>query len=300
MQGHPIFGIGRINRMNGTKNQEINPSFYCPKKDSMNAAKNIILHAVLSIYLLNNLNAQSINNAQEDYRVAEEFRKNLKPDSAVIYYERAAAGFERTQNTDQLIATYNHLGIILTRQDKYQRAKEYLDKALSRGLSSTDTNSLAVARTYISLGVVYNALEQYEQSLKHHFKALFIRISRLGENDAEVATSYGNLGNVYLNKKEFDKSLEMHLKAMTIREKLYGEKSVEITQSYYHLGNVYREKMDYKTSVEYFQKALDNKITQLGEKHKDLARYYKSISDVYYLMKNKEQGDLYKTKSEKI
>ena len=58
--------------------------------------------------------------------------------------------------------------------------------------------------------------------------------------------------------------------------------------------------MDYKTSVEYFQKALDNKITQLGEKHKDLARYYKSISDVYYLMKNKEQGDLYKTRSEEI
>ncbi len=92
----------------------------------------------------------------------------------------------------------------------------------------------------------------------------------------------------------------MHLKAMNIRGILYGKKSVEITQSYYHLGNAYRENRDYKTSIEYFQKALENKIAERGEKHKDLARYYKNISEVYYLMKNKEQGDFYKTKSEEM
>ena len=105
---------------------------------------------------------------------------------------------------------------------------------------------------------------------------------------------------MYFNKKDFDSSVEIHLKAMSIREKLYGKNSIEVIQSYSNLGNAYRDKKDYKTSMEYFQKALENKIIQRGEKHKDLVRYYKNISDVYYLMNNKEQGDLYKTKSEEI
>ncbi len=134
--------------------------------------------------------------------MAEEFRKNLKADSALIYYDLAAADFQLQKNIDKLMTAYNNIGIILTREDKYEKAKEYLDKSLSMGLSSTDTNSLTVARAYISLGVIYNALEEYDQSLKHHFKALSIRILKSGENDADVATSYGNTGNVYLHKKK--------------------------------------------------------------------------------------------------
>jgi len=87
---------------------------------------------------------------------------------------------------------------------------------------------------------------------------------------------------------------------MKIREKLFGETSVEVIQTYTNLGNAYREKGVYKTSLEYFEKALKNKIIQCGEGHKDLAKFYKNISDVYYLMKNKEQEDFYKTKSEEV
>lgn len=265
----------------------------------MNAAKNILVFTILSHSLMNHLNAQAAK-GDEYFNLAEEFRKKLKPDSAVMYYDLAAADFQLQKNTERSITAYNNIGVILTRQDKYEKAKEYLDKALYRGLSTSGINSLEVARTYISLGVVYNAMAEYDQSLKHHFKALSIRILKSGEIDADVATSYGNIGNVYLNKKDFDSSVEMHLKAMNIREKLNGSKSVEVTQSYYHLGNAYREKQDYKTSIEYFQKALENKIAERGEKHKELARYYKSISEVYYLMKDNEQGDFYKARSQEM
>jgi tetratricopeptide (TPR) repeat protein len=123
---------------------------------------------------------------------------------------------------------------------------------------------------------------------------------KLGERHSDVATSYGNIGNVYLNSKNYDKSIEAHLKAMEIREQLFGKSGVEVIQSYTNLGNAYRDKKEYKTSLEYFEKALQSKITQHGPGHKDLVRFYKNISDVYYLMDNKEQGDLYKQKAEEI
>lgn len=261
----------------------------------------ISLHIAYTLFLLgsiNNVNGQSSSLADEYILQADDFKKNLKPDSAIIYYEKASVEFQKLGNIEKFINAYNQIGIILTRQDKYEKAKTYLEKALSTGLSSLDTNNLVIATTYISLGVVYNAEENYNQSLIYHNKALSIRLLKLGEYDAQVATSYGNIGNVYRNSGDFDKSIDAHLKAMKIREKLFGEASAEIIDSYVGLGNVYREKKDYTTSLKYFEKALKNKIVQRGEGHKDLAKFYKYISDVYYLMENKEQGDFYKTKSE--
>src|SRR5688572_9315528 len=246
------------------------------------------------------INGQSSSLAVAYVVEAEEFKQNQLTDSAIIFYEKAAIEFQIIGNTENYVDCYNQIGIILTRQDKYEKAKSYLDKALSTGLSSLDSNNLVIATTYISLGVIYNAEEKYVQSLTYHFKALSIRLQQLGEWNAQVATSYGNIGNVYRNNKEFEKSIDAHLKAMQIRQKLFGDSSVQIIDSYVGLGNSYREKKEYTTSLDYFEKALRNKIIQRGEGHKDLAKYYKNISDVYFLMKNKEQGDFYKNKSEEV
>lgn len=232
--------------------------------------------------------------------MADNLKKSMHLDSAIFYYNKAATEFQKLGNTERFIDSYNQVGVVLTRQDKYEEAMSYLNTALSAGQTLPDSNSLSIATTFISLGVVYNAEGDYEQSLKCHYKCLAIRLLKLGENDAQVATSYGNIGNVYRNAKELDKSIEAHLKAMEIRKQLFGDNSVEIIDSYVGLGNAYREKGEYTSSIMYFEKALNNKIIQRGEGHKDLGRYYKYLSDVYYLMLDKEAGDLYKSKYEAV
>ena len=249
---------------------------------------------------MTHLNGQGQSVADAYMLQASDFRKNMKPDSALMYYKKASAEFQKLGNIQSYIDSYNEIGIILTRQDKYEEAKSYLDKALSTGHSSLDSIHLTIATTYISLGVIYNAEENYEEALNAHFKALSIRLLKLGEYHADIATSYGNIGNVYRNYKDFDKSIEAHLKAMRIREKVFGAESAEITESYAGLGNAYREKKEYETSLDYFEKALNNKIIQRGEGHIDLAKFYKYISDVYYLMANNSKGDEFKTKWEEI
>ncbi|TND07174.1 MAG: hypothetical protein FD123_3319 [Bacteroidetes bacterium] len=266
----------------------------------MAKAKNVIVYILLLIASMGSLHGQTSPLADEYIRAADDFKKNMKPDSAMVYYEKASVEFQRLGNVEKFISAYNQIGIILTRRDEYEKAKSYLDKALSTGLASLDSNNLEIATTYISLGVIYNAEEKYTDALAYHNKALSIRLRQLGKNDAQVATSYGNIGNVYLYAKDYNKSIDAHSKAMKIREKVFGEKSAEIIESYRGLGNGYREKGEYKKALKYFEKALENKIIQRGEGHKDLGRFYKNISEVYYLMENKAQGDFYKSKSEEV
>ncbi len=244
--------------------------------------------------------AQNDSLANVYFNTANDYKVKAKPDSALIYYELAAIEFKKLDNIERLVDSYNQLGIVLTRQDKYEEARKYLHGALQLGQLSLDKSHLSVATTYISLGVISNAEEDYKGALEYHYKALGIRLEQLGEFHPEVATSYGNIGNVYRNNKEYDKSIDAHFKALKIREKVYGADGAEIIESYVGLGNAYREKKEYHISLEYFEKALKNKIIQRGEGHKDLAKYLAYISDVYFLMDNKLKGEEYKLKSETL
>src|SRR5688572_20426848 len=266
----------------------------------MTMLKNIIACTLFLLASINGVEAQSGPRADEYMRLAEESNKDLKRDDAISYYEKASVEFHAVGNTEQFINSYNQIGIILTRQDKYERAKTYLDKALSTGLSTLDPNHLAVATTYLALGVVYAAEDKFDQSLEVHNKALKIRLLKLGKYNAQVATSYGNIGNVYFRKKNYDRAIEIHLIAKQIREKVFGKNSVEVVGSYRGLGNAYREKKSYTKSLGFFEKVLRNQTIQLGQGHKDLAREYKSISEVYSLMGNKSKAEDYKLKAEEI
>ncbi len=261
--------------------------------------KKLIVYTGLLLVTAYTANSQTNTIADTYYQTAEVYRKNAKPDSAIFFYEKAAVEFEKNTNFENLVNACNQAATLLTRQDKYERAKTWLEKALATGRFLPDSSSLSIATTYITLGVIANAEENYSQSLWYHNRSLSIRLAKLGENHADVATSYGNIGNVYVNSKDYDNAIDAHLKALKIREKVFGKNGVEVIQSFTNLGNAYKGKKDYGNALDNYEKALQNKILQTGGPvHKELARFYKNVSDIYYLMDNKAQGDLYKARSD--
>jgi tetratricopeptide (TPR) repeat protein len=286
--------------MSGCGSESSSVSFELNEPAVMNFIKYLFACCAVMFHLANDAGAQDIASADEKFRLAEQYRGNSKPDSALLYYQTSAEEFKKLGLTEKFIAASNQAAAILTRQDKYDLAKPILQKALAEGLAKLDSNHLGIAGTWLGLGVLYAGEKNYDQSLIFHHKALDIRILKLGDVHADVATSYGNIGNVYFNKKDFIKSIEAHLAAMKIRENIFGRTSVEVIQSYTNLGNAYGENKEYATSLEYFNKSLQNKIAQVGENHKDLSPFYKRISDVHYLMNNAEQGDYYKNKSTQV
>jgi len=246
------------------------------------------------------VNAQEGMRAEDHLRLADEFYERAKPDDAIAHYEQAVAAFQAPGDSGKVIHALNQMGVILTRQDQYERARMYLDRALALGLSSPGTDELLVASTYLALGVVYSAQNEFDRSLDVHNKALELRRTRLGEFDANVATSYGNIGNVHFRKREYDLAIEAHSRAMQIRAKVFGTQGPQIVESYRGLGNAYREKKDYVRALEFFQKALDNKLAQLGAGHRDLGRFYRYLSEVHGLAGNATLAEECRIKAEEV
>jgi tetratricopeptide (TPR) repeat protein len=260
----------------------------------------IMACAIASLMLVTTAGAQSAASAEEYLRRAEAFHGKAQPDDAIANYELAAAGFQQLGNVEKLVHSLNQIGVVLTRQDQYERARKYLDRALATGLPSLGAGSLLVANTYIALGVVYSAEGHFDRSLEMHNLALDIRRARLGEFDASVATSYGNIGNVLFRKREYDRAIEAHSLAMKIRAKVFSPDGPEIVESYRGLGNAYREKKDYSRALEYFQMALANKLAQLGNGHRDLGRFYRYVSEVHGLNGNAVLAEEFRSKADSL
>jgi hypothetical protein len=77
----------------------------------MKSAKNIIAYILFLLVLINSVNGQSNSPADEYLRQADDFKKNMKTDSALIYYEKASVEFQKLGNIEKFIYSYNQIGI---------------------------------------------------------------------------------------------------------------------------------------------------------------------------------------------
>ena len=127
----------------------------------MSTLKNISIYTLFLLICVNTATGQSNPLADTYLSKADNFKKNQKPDSALLFYEKAAIEFRTIGNIEKFVQAYTQIGVILTRQDYYEKAATYLTAALNAGLSSLDSSNLTLATTYISLGVNYSAQGDY-------------------------------------------------------------------------------------------------------------------------------------------
>jgi tetratricopeptide (TPR) repeat protein len=259
-----------------------------------------LVAAFTLLALVSGADAQSGAGADAYLATADDLYRNARQDEAIGSYQKAAEEFRRLGDIAKFAYSFNQIGIILTRQDRYEQARSYLDKALAAGLASLGPDDLTVASTYLALGVVHSAEGQFDRSLEVHGKALAIRLKRLGKFASSVATSYGNIANVHFRKQDYDQAIAAHMLALEIREKVFGPDGPEIVESFRGLGNAYREKQDYPRALVYFERALQNKIAQLGNGHRDLGRYYLQLGEVHSLAGNEAMASEYRMKAQEV
>lgn len=84
-------------------------------------------------FIINNLALLAILVASTSYLLAQSpsdryihladgFKQNAQPDSALLYYDKASLEFQKLGDFEKLANAYNQMGVILTRQDKYESA----------------------------------------------------------------------------------------------------------------------------------------------------------------------------------
>ena len=72
--------------------------------------KNISTSALIVLASLYHASGQSNALAENYVQQAIDFRKNMKPDSAIVYYEKASMEFNKLGNIVKLIDSYNQIG----------------------------------------------------------------------------------------------------------------------------------------------------------------------------------------------
>ena len=206
------------------------------------------------------------------------------------FYDDALAVFTRLATMQLLLHgeehpdtanSYNNIGYVYGAKGDYDRAFEYILKALAIREKVLGEEHPDTASSYNNIGVVYNAKGDYDRELEYYLKALAIREKVLGEKHPDTATSYNNIGNVYSSKGDYGRALEYHHKALAIREKVFGEENPYTARSYNNIGYVYGAKGDYDRALEYYLKALARYEKVFGEENPYTARSYNNIGVVY-------------------
>ena len=176
---------------------------------------------------------------------------------------------------------YMNLGYDSYKDGDYNKALEYLNKALDIRKQILGEKHVDTAASYNNIGVVYYSLGDYNKALEYHYKALNIQKKILGGNHKDIGISYNNIGNNYSYLGDYDKALEFLNKALNIQKKILGDKHKNTAISYNNIGFIYSNLGNYNKALEYYSKALNIKKQILGEKDPDTATSYNNVGNIY-------------------
>jgi len=212
---------------------------------------------------------------------AEKFSKEAKYDSAIIYLEKARAGYEAAGHWEGVMHADNKIGENQTEKGAYDQALELLNKTLALGQSKFGEQHRLVAETYHNLGYTNWRQGKLDEALAHHKKALSLRLAVLGERHAEVAQSYHFLGEVYQSQGDLDRAIDFHELGLSIRKAILGERDAAVAESYNTMAGDYWFKGDYDKALDYCHKALAIWRNTVGEQHPKTANTYGNLAILY-------------------
>jgi CHAT domain-containing protein len=212
---------------------------------------------------------------------AENFFKEAKYDSAIVYLEKARAGYEAAGNWEGVVHADNKIGENQAEMGAYEQALELLNKTLALGRSKFGEQHRLVAATYHHLGYTNWRQGKLDEALAHHKKALALRLAVLGERHAEVAQSYHFLGEVYQTQGDLERAIAFHELGLSIRKATLGERDAAVAESYNTMAGDHWFKGDYDKALDYCHKALAIWRHTVGEQHPKTANTYGNLAILY-------------------
>ncbi|WP_282080915.1 tetratricopeptide repeat protein [Aquimarina algiphila] len=185
-------------------------------------------------------------------------------------------------NNLNLSKIYHTIGATYTNIGAYQKADQYLDKALDITSKVVGDNHYMTATLYFSKGIVQQSLEKYDQAFIFYNKSLSIDIKNLGENHPKIARSYDLIGDMHMIKREYDKALSYYEKTLNIYIK---KNHVGLTETFNRIGYVKQELGLFEEALQYFKKSLEFCEKRYNRKNKFIATCKNYIAGTYLKMK---------------
>ncbi len=183
----------------------------------------------------------------------------------------------------KLTEKLNHLAMMLTKQQDYEKAEELLNKALEIEHASLGADSSEVARTMSYLAAIKDTKKgQYNEAMALYEKAVDIRTKKLGANHPEVASSMSDLAALYAEQGKYQKAEELYKDALAIYEKAYGKVHPHVAMNLTGLADLYRIQGRYKDAEPLYEQSLEIYLKVYGSEHRTVALALNNLAGLYF------------------
>ena len=201
-------------------------------------------------------------------------------EKALINYLKALEIAEETKDSLVLGLTIHNMGMFYRRLKQYDKAKEYLNRAIVIR-ESIEGEPDDIAMTYNMLGVTHFYEKQYDSALVKYNKAKKLYSSRLGKTKVN-----GNIALLYYSSGQFNKAISVFQENVEIFKEL-GILN-ELTITYQNLAASYNGVKAYDKTIATFDSAIA--ISKKLNHKERLRQQYKSRSSAYVNIKDYEKA----------
>ncbi len=198
-------------------------------------------------------------------------------DSALHYYEKALAIFEKNSLDNKQTQILINLGALHEMQGNYVRSlKIYFDI-----LDFCDSTNQMKEKSKVlnNIALIYNNQSKYENALKYYNMALELK-KELGLKRGQ-ALIYNNIGITYYYLGKYDKVLEFFKRSLNIYREINDIRSQAMP--YFNIAEIYSTQGNYKEALYFYKKSydiekkLDNKAGE-AETLKAIGAVYKELN----------------------
>ncbi|WP_103864027.1 CHAT domain-containing protein [Aquimarina sp. I32.4] len=218
--------------------------------------------------------------ASQYFSEAEVWYAQKKPDSAIVYYNKALSEFAKINNLKRVADCY--AAIAKSHKDAYNFdiALLYAQTSLGMRLQLFSEKDPEIATSYTGLGHILKAKDQYQDAMSYYQKALDIRLHVFGENNHHVGNSYRHIGTIHHVLAQYDKALSYYVKALYLQQQFYGKTHPNIAETYIDFGTTYYHLGKYDKALSYYQKALRIRTVAFGDHSPEVGLCYNHIGNI--------------------
>jgi tetratricopeptide (TPR) repeat protein len=189
------------------------------------------------------------------------------------------------KNDEKALARiYNQIGYIKHKQDDYQTAKSFYQKARDIQEKLRPSTDLDLATTYSNIGLLYTAMGDSSNARSYHQKALDIREKLLEKNHLDLATTYNNIGLVCDQLRDYPTALSYYEKTLAIYQKSLPSNHPWLATIYKNIGLAQISTGKHSIGLDNLRTAMEIRKLALPSNHPSIASICSTIGGVYRKM----------------
>ncbi len=188
-------------------------------------------------------------------------------EATLIWEGAVASGEKYFPDSPVLGSILRHLGELNLDMRNYERARDYLRRALPIYEKRWGSESTYTADLLTVMGRLDFEQQNLESAAQFNRHAILLREKALGGDHTEVAASLVGLAKVLSAQQKYDEAEATYQRAHRINEKIYSANDWRLGVGLREWGKLYQTRGDYAKAEQLIRRALTSYEQSLGSNH---------------------------------